>query len=75
MVVKDTGDRVALALVIGLLNSKTKTIVQVAAGFEHNVCLIADGLLYVCGSGHYGQLGVWVLGTKKTEYNPRGVEC
>jgi len=50
--VGDTEDRVVPTLVIGLL--KTKSFVQVAAGFQHSACLTADGLVFVSGD----QLGV-----------------
>jgi len=56
--VVDTDNREMPTLINGLL--KTKTVVQVAAGYEHTVCLTADGLLYVSGSGDAGQLGVGV---------------
>ena len=54
--VGDTNNRAVPTLVTGLL--KTKTVVQVTAGCEHTACLTADGLLYVCGNGECGQLGV-----------------
>ena len=54
--VVDTENIVVPTLVIGLL--KTKTVVQVAAGYMHTACLTADGLVYVCGYGNDGQLGV-----------------
>ena len=56
LAVGDTENRVVPTLVTGLL--KTKTVVQVAAGFLHSACLTADGLLYVCGYGVLGRLGV-----------------
>jgi len=43
-------------LAIGLL--KTKTVVQVTAGYRHTACLTADGLVFVCGNGARGRLGV-----------------
>ena len=43
-------------LVTGLL--KTNSVVQVAAGTSHTLCLTADGLVLVCGYGGRGQLGV-----------------
>ena len=54
--VGDTENRVVPTLVTGLL--KTKTVVQVAAGYRHSACLTADGLVYVCGKGDQGRLGV-----------------
>ena len=54
--VGDTDNRAVPTLVTGLL--KTKTVVQVAAGWEHSACLTADGLVYVCGYVGQGQLGV-----------------
>ena len=54
--VGDKGKRVVLTLVTGLL--QTKTVVQVAAGNDHTLCLTAEGLVFVCGSGAHGQLGV-----------------
>ena len=47
----DQQSRVVPTLVTGLL--KTKSVVQVAAE-----CLTADGLLFVCGSGTFGRLGI-----------------
>ena len=47
-----TEDRVVPTLITGLL--KTKTVMQVAAGYEYTACLTADGLLYVCGDGDEG---------------------
>ena len=43
-------------MVTGLL--KTKSVVQVAAGNRHTACLTADCLVFVCGRGFDGQLGV-----------------
>ena len=43
-------------LVTGL--PQTKTIVQVTAGHAHTACLTADGLVFLCGYGEDGQLGV-----------------
>ena len=43
-------------MVTGLL--KTKTVVQVTAGAFHTACVTADGLVFVCGNGVQGQLGV-----------------
>ena len=54
--VVDTENRMVPTLVTGLL--KTKTVVQVTAGYAHSVCLTADGLVFVCGCGDNGQLGV-----------------
>merc|ERR1712166_1043600 len=54
--VGDEEERVVPTLVTGLL--KTKTVVQVAAGWTHTVCLTADGLVFVCGNGEDSQLGV-----------------
>jgi len=56
LVVGDKQDRGVPTLVTGLL--KTNSVVQVTAGFQHSACLTADGLVYVCGSGFFGQLGV-----------------
>ena len=52
----DTKKRVVPTLITGLL--KTKTVVQVTARSFHTACLTADGLVFVCGNGDYGQLGV-----------------
>ena len=49
-------NRVVPTLVTGLL--KSKTVVQVTAGYGHTACLTADGLVYVCGCGDEGRLGV-----------------
>ena len=54
--VGDKENRVVPTLVTGLL--KTKTVVQVAAGYRHTACLTADGLVFVCGAGASGELGV-----------------
>ena len=54
--VGDKEKRVVPTLVTGLL--KTKTVVQVTAGWQHTACLTADGLAFVCGRGFDGQLGV-----------------
>ena len=54
--VGNTNNRVVPTLVTGLL--KTKSVLQVAAGFEYTACLTADGLLYICGNGVNGQLGL-----------------
>ena len=54
--VRVTENRVVPTLVTGLL--KTKTVVQVAAGYLHTACLTADGLVFVCGNGEDGELGV-----------------
>ena len=54
--VGDTDNRVVPTLVTGLL--KTKIVVQVAAGCLHTVCLTTDGLVYVCGYGVGGRLGI-----------------
>ena len=54
--VGDKENRVVPTLVTGLL--KSKTVVQVAAGGFHTACLTADGLVFVCGFGYQGQLGV-----------------
>ena len=56
LVVGDTENRVVPTLVTGLL--KSKTMVQVAAGYYHTACLTTDGLVCVCGDGDYGKLGV-----------------
>ena len=48
-------DRVVPTLVTGLL--KTKTVVQVTAGYMFTACVTADVLLFVCDSGRQGQLG------------------
>ena len=52
----DTENREVPALVTRLL--QTKSVVQVTAGRGHTACLTADGLLFMCGDGGYGQLGV-----------------
>ena len=52
----DKEKRVVPPLVTGLL--KTKSVVQVAAGTAHTACLTADGLVFVCGDGKHGRLGV-----------------
>ena len=54
--VGDKENRVVPTLVTGLL--KTKTVVQVTAGWEHTACLTADGLVFVCGYGTHDRLGV-----------------
>ena len=54
--VGDTDNRVVPTLSTGML--KTKTVVQVTAGYYHTACLTADGLVFVCGYGCQGQLGV-----------------
>ena len=54
--VGDKENRVVPTLVTGLL--KTKTVVQVTAGTCHTACLTADGLVFMCGRGGQGQLGV-----------------
>ena len=54
--VGDKENRVVPTLITGLL--KTKTVVQVTAGWQHTACLTEDGLLYVCGQGNSGRLGV-----------------
>ena len=54
--VGDAEKRVVPTLVAGLL--KTKVVVQVTAGSIHTACLTADGLVFVCGAGIAGQLGV-----------------
>ena len=53
---KEKRVRVVPTLVIGFL--KTKTVVQVTAGYYHTACLTADGLVFVCGFGVGGRLGV-----------------
>ena len=57
----DQNNRVEPTLVTGLL--KSKTVVQVSAGYLHTACLTADGLVFVCGYNTCGQLGVG--GTEK----------
>ena len=52
----DTENRAVPTLVTELL--KTKTVVQVAAGGAHTACLTDDGLVFMCGDGGQGQLGV-----------------
>ena len=42
--------------VAGLL--KAKAVMQVTAGYMHAACLTADGLVFACGFGCQGQLGV-----------------
>merc|ERR1712166_1370852 len=54
--VGDEENRDLPTLVTGLL--KTKIVVQVAVGAAHTACLTADGLLFVCGYGMHGRLGV-----------------
>ena len=54
--VGDKEKRVVPTLVTGLL--KIKTVMQVAAGGAHTACLTADGLVFMCGEGGQGQLGV-----------------
>ena len=54
--VGDKVNREVPTLVTRLL--KTKAVVQVAAGYAHSACLTADGLVFVCGCGDNGQLGV-----------------
>ena len=54
--VGDEEKRVVPTLVTGLL--KTKTVVQVTAGFLFSAYLTADGLVFVCGENEAGQLGV-----------------
>ena len=52
----DKNNRAVPTLVTGLL--KTKTVVQVTAGYAHTACLTADGLVFVWGCGNQGRLGV-----------------
>ena len=54
--VGDIEKRVVPTLVTGLL--KTKAVVQVAAGAAHTAWVAADGLVFVCGNGASGRLGV-----------------
>ena len=54
--VRDNEKRAVPTLVTGLL--KTKSVVQVAAGGSHTACLTTDGLVFTCGNGGRGQLGV-----------------
>ena len=54
--VGDKENRVVPTLITGLL--KTKTVVQVTAGYFHTACLTADGLIFVCGAGVQGQMGI-----------------
>ena len=54
--VGDLENRAVPTMVTGLL--KTKMVVQVTAGCCHTACLTADGLVFVCGDGSSGQLGV-----------------
>jgi hypothetical protein len=54
--VGDKENSVVPTLITGLL--KTKTVVQVTAGYDHTACLTADGLVFVCGFGDSGRLGV-----------------
>ena len=37
---------------------KTKTVVQVASDTEHTAWVTADGLVFVCGAGVDGRLGL-----------------
>ena len=54
--VGDNEERGVPTLITGLL--KTKTVVQVTAGYFHTACLTADGLVFACGNGDVGQLGI-----------------
>ena len=54
--VGDNENRVVPTLVTGLL--EIKTVMQIAAGNIHTAYLTADGLVFVCGFGYQGQLGV-----------------
>jgi alpha-tubulin suppressor-like RCC1 family protein len=38
-------------------------VTSVACGREHTLCISSEGLLFSCGSGYYGQLG---LGHRKS---------
>ena len=51
-----TGSSVPVAVsVTGALSGKT--VIGIAAGFDHNLALCADGSLVAWGEGSYGQLG------------------
>ena len=52
----DTDGRNVPTLLRGELENKS--VMQVAAGDEHNVFVTADGLVYACGYNVMGQLGV-----------------
>ena len=54
--VGDDDDRMVPTLVRGACEGKT--VVQVAAGGEHMICVIADGSIMTWGSNEEGQLGV-----------------
>ena len=43
----------------GVLNGKT--IVQICAGYEHDLVLDSDGKMYSWGSNNYGQLGIGLM--------------
>ena len=64
-----TDNRVVPTLVTGLL--KTKTIVQVAARYAHTACFTANGLVFVCGHGVQGQLGIGIMAAHETRVVPR----
>ena len=68
--VGDNETRVVPTLLTGLL--KTKSVVQVTAGGRHTACLTADGLVFVCGDGNQGQLGVGDTGNRVVPTLVRG---
>ena len=47
---------------------KEDQVVQVDCGLEHSCFLTADGHVYGCGEGEYGQLGSGYISLK--EYRP-----
>ena len=49
-------DRLVPTLLRGELENKP--VLQVAAGGGHTLFVTADGLVFACGSNHFGQLGV-----------------
>ena len=54
--VGDTEKRLVPTLLRGQLEKKS--VLQVTAGSGHSIFVIADGLVFLCGSNYYGQLGV-----------------